>query len=291
MIKVFAPAKINLALHVMGQRANGYHLLDMLVGFADVGDWITLVKDHGDGDSMLRLTGPEAGALSNGPNIITQVADRFATQQLSIWLEKNLPVASGIGGGSADAAATYRGILALTGRQAGADDAANLLEIGADVPMCVTAQPARVRGIGEDILPLPNMAPLHVVLVNPRVPISTPMVFRALIQKQNSEISALPQNLDDAGVFIDWLAAQRNDLQNPALGLAPQIGAALTALKGAVLARMSGSGATCFGIYETAGDAKTAANELRNKHPDWWVTPALLNGPPKVAPVWVLHHS
>lgn len=282
MIKVFAPAKINLALHVTGQRADGYHQLDMLVGFADVGDWVTLADSQ---MTLLTVSGPEAQALSGGPNIITQIAQEFAPQPLAMGLEKNLPVASGIGGGSSDAAAVYRGILALTGRPAMPDHAARLLQIGADVPMCVRAQAARVRGIGEDILELPKLAPLHVVLVNPRVPVATPSVFKALIKKENDPISDLPAGLDDASVLIDWLSAQRNDLQKPAIEIAPQIGVALTALKGADLARMSGSGATCFGIYKTAQAAQIAAHDLHRDHPDWWITPAVLNGAPNITPI------
>lgn len=272
MIRVFAPAKINLALHVTGRRADGYHLLDMLVAFADVGDDLTIAPAD---TAQLHVLGPESAGLTGGANIITKVAQDFAARPYAITLHKNLPIASGIGGGSADAAAAFRGIAALQG---GAD-AARLIQIGADVPMCLASQPARVRGIGEDILPLPQMARLHAVLVNPRVPLSTPSVFNALIQKENAPIADLPDRLDDPAVLLDWLAWQRNDLQAPAIGIAPQIGNALAALKGAVLARMSGSGASCFGIYNSAAAARAAADEIRRDHPDWWCAPTILGAP------------
>lgn len=276
MIRVFAPAKINLALHVTGQRKDGYHLLDMLVGFANVGDVVTVTPSD---KNSLTLTGPEAQALSDGPNIITKITDAFATGPLAITLQKNLPIASGIGGGSTDAAATYRAI------RAGQDDSARLLQIGADVPMCVACQPARVRGIGEDILPL-TLAELPVVLVNPRVQVATPAVFKSLITRDNPPLGELPLGLGTPASLIEYLARQRNDLQSPAIALAPMIATALSdiAQSGAILSRMSGSGATCFGIYANAALAQSAADDLAKSHPDWWVTAATLNGPIDITP-------
>lgn len=276
MIRVFAPAKINLALHVTGRRTDGYHLLDMLVGFADVGDVVTVApSDH----PSLSITGPEAQALTGGPNIITTVADAFSTSPLAITLQKNLPIASGIGGGSTDAAATYRAI------RTGQDDRARLLQIGADVPMCVTCQPARVRGIGQEILPL-HLAELPVVLVNPRVQVATPAVFKSLTQRDNPPLGDLPADLANPARLIEYLAAQRNDLQAAAIAIAPIIATALSeiAQTGANLARMSGSGATCFGIYASAAMAQSAARDLARAHPDWWITPATLNGPIDITP-------
>ncbi len=276
MIRVFAPAKINLALHVTGRRADGYHLLDMLVGFANVGDVVTVAPSD---LPSLSISGPEAPALTGGANIITTVADAFSTSPLAITLQKNLPIASGIGGGSTDAAATYRAI------RTGHDDSARLLQIGADVPMCVTCQPARVRGIGQDILPL-HLAELPVVLVNPRVQVATPAVFKSLTQRDNPPLGDLPADLADPARLIDYLAAQRNDLQVAAIAIAPIIATALSeiAQTGAKLARMSGSGATCFGLYATAAMAQAAARDLARAHPDWWITPASLNGPIDITP-------
>ncbi len=276
MIRVFAPAKINLALHVTGQRADGYHLLDMLVGFADVGD---MVRAAPSDRHSLTITGPEAQALSSGPNIITKITDAFATGPMAITLEKNLPIASGIGGGSADAAATYRAIAV------GRDDSARLLEIGADVPMCVTCQPARVRGIGQDILPL-HLAEMPIVLVNPRVQVATPAVFKALIRRDNSALDDLPADLDNPDRLIEYLARQRNDLQSAAVTIAPVIATAIAQItqSGAKIARMSGSGATCFGLYSSAAMAQSAARDLSHAHPAWWITAATLNGPIDITP-------
>lgn len=274
MIRVFAPAKINLALHVTGQRADGYHLLDMLVAFADVGDDVTLEPAA---TPSLSVT----GAALTGPNILDRVLRDFATRPYAVTLDKRLPVASGMGGGSADAAALYRGILSVQGRAA---DPAELLPLGADVPICVTSQAARVRGIGDDILPLPQMAALSVLLVNPRLPLATPAVFAALTTKQNSGLAPLPDDLGDVAGLIQYLQTQRNDLQPAAIGLAPVIAEVLAEISqtGAVLARMSGSGATCFGIYPDP--PHQAAAQIRARHPDWWITTATLNGPPNIAP-------
>jgi 4-diphosphocytidyl-2-C-methyl-D-erythritol kinase len=284
MLRVFAPAKVNLCLHVTGQRADGYHLLDSLVAFADVGDWLTLRRASA---AEVQVVGPEAAALvQGGVNIISQTLARFGVQDVAVQLEKHLPVASGIGGGSADAAATYRGLCALLGRAALTQDAADLLALGADVPMCVPAKPARVQGIGERITPLPNLPALSAVLVNPRQPVSTPAVFRALPQKQNPGLAPMPPHFADAAALMAWLAQQRNDLQPPAQTIAPVITGALAALaqSGAALARMSGSGATCFGLYPSAPAAQAAAHSLRSQQPQWWIAPCTLNGPLDIAP-------
>lgn len=282
MLRVFAPAKINLCLHVTGQRVNGYHLLDTIAGFADVGDWLTLTQGRA---GQLHLSGPEAGHLS-GENIITQTLAAFGAQDIDVHLEKNLPIASGIGGGSSDAAAAYRGIIALQGRVADPADAAKLLAIGADVPMCAAAVPARVQGIGEAITPLPNLASLHIVLVNPRQHVATPHVFRALQNKQNEALPSLPERLDDPARLLDWLLAQRNDLQAPAIAVAPVIADVLAAIvaTGVGLARMSGSGATCFGIYESAHAAQVAGDQISALNPNWWIAPCQINNGVNVAP-------
>ncbi len=282
MLRVFAPAKINLCLHVTGQRADGYHLLDTMVGFADVGDWLTLTQG---GAGLVHLSGPEAGQLV-GENIITQTLAAFGAQDIDVHLEKNLPVSSGIGGGSSDAAAAYRGIIALQGRAGDLVDAAKLLAIGADVPMCAAAIPAHVQGIGEAITPLPNLAPLHGVLVNPRQHVATPHVFHALQNKQNAALQDLPQRLDDPATLLDWLLAQRNDLQAPAIAAAPVIADVLAAIAaaGAGLTRMSGSGATCFGIFETASAAQAASAQISAEHLSWWIVPCQINNGVNVAP-------
>ncbi len=282
MLRVFAPAKINLCLHVTGQRTDGYHLLDTVVGFSNVGDWLTLTSG---GTGQVHLSGPEAGKLL-GENIITQTLAVFGAQDLDVHLEKNLPIASGIGGGSSDAAAAYRGIIALQDRAVDPTDAAKLLAIGADVPMCAAAVPAHVQGIGETITPLPNLALLHAVLVNPRQHVATPHVFRALHSKRNAALLSLPRRLDDPATLLDWLRAQRNDLQAPAIAAAPIIADVLAAIAatGSGLTRMSGSGATCFGIYENASAAQAASAQINARNPDWWILPCQINGRVNVTP-------
>ena len=294
-VRVFAPAKVNLALHVTGQRADGYHLLDTLVGFASVGDWVTLDTGARRG---LTITGPDGGALDPDvgmPNLVIRTAMEFwgkGMGRLGLTLDKHLPVSSGLGGGSADAAATFRGMLWLMDHRGDpvtldVSVMQRLLALGADVPMCLTCDPARVQGIGEKIVPLPDLARLPVVLVNPRVEVSTPAVFKALTQKDNPPLEPLPADLGDTGEFIAYLSRQRNDLQAPALAAAPVIATVLDRLNasdGCSLARMSGSGATCFGIYRSLDQAETAANSIALKHPDWWVRAAVLDGQGRAAP-------
>lgn len=281
VLRVFAPAKVNLCLHVTGQRADGYHLLDTLVGFADVGDFVTLRL----GASGMHITGNEATHLT-GENIILRVLAAFGAEHVAVELQKNLPIASGIGGGSSDAAATYRGLCTLLRRPPQPSDMAQLLAIGADVPMCAAALPARVQGIGEHITPIPKLATLHAVLVNPRVHVATPLIFKALIEKNNSAIAPMPHALEDAAILTNYLAAQRNDLQRPAILAAPIIADVLAALaqNGADLVRMSGSGATCFGLFADAAQAAQAAQNLRAAHSDWWIAPCKINSGADITP-------
>lgn len=263
MIEVFAPAKINLCLHVTGRRADGYHLLDTLVAFCTVGDVLTLRE----GPLSLNLTGPEAEGLRAEPDNLILRAARLMGAQAAITLDKRLPVSSGIGGGSADAAAALRGLHALTGTSL----PTGTEQLGADVPMCLSSTPARVRGIGERVEPM-RLPPLHLVLVNPRVPVATPDVFRALSRRENPPLPPLT-DWPDATALIDWLGGTRNDLEPPALKVAPVITEVLAALSGARFARMSGSGATCFGLFDTAEEADAAAGEIRKARPNWWVAP------------------
>lgn len=284
-VAVLAPAKVNLTLHVTGQRADGYHMLDSLVAFAPVGDRLTL---RGAPDLTLALEGPEAGDLPLPDDNLVLRAARILPcggRGAAITLEKHLPVASGIGGGSADAAATLRGLMALwqMAELAEAEDDAlapiskALVGLGADVPMCLISHPLRARGIGEDIQ-LAELPPLPAVLINPRCPVSTPEMFRRLQVRDNPPMAPALPRFEDAAACIDWLAAQRNDLQAPAIEAAPAIGQVLCALanSGAALARMSGSGATCFGLFEDLSGADTAAKHIAALYPDWWVVPTWL---------------
>ncbi|MEL6452211.1 MAG: 4-(cytidine 5'-diphospho)-2-C-methyl-D-erythritol kinase [Pseudomonadota bacterium] len=295
-VTVFAPAKINLTLHVTGQLPNGYHTLDSLVAFADIGDKITL---HADWlPKRFSVTGPEAAPeLESDRNIMWHAATRFWAPDtaLSMQLDKHLPMASGIGGGSADAAATYRGLLmlraAVEGRAAPRDptaqDGRDLLDIGADVPMCVLSDPVRVQGIGEQMTPVADLHPYPVVLVNPRVQVSTPAVFKRLAVKDNPGQDPWPDSFEDRDAALDWIGAQRNDLQDAAIRDCLAIAEVLEALaqEGTCrLARMSGSGATCFGLYDRMYMATAAAEAIRAAHPGWWVQVGRLNGGRHAAP-------
>ncbi|WP_299151968.1 4-(cytidine 5'-diphospho)-2-C-methyl-D-erythritol kinase [uncultured Tateyamaria sp.] len=262
--EAFAPAKINLTLHVTGQRADGYHLLDSLVVFADVGDrlWFD------DSTSLnLKVTGRFAGGVPTDQRNLAWRAAEAADVTPHIRLEKNLPHGGGIGGGSADAAAVLRRF----------DAPQAAVDLGADVPVCLSDAPQRMRGIGEDLSDVPGVPALDIVLVTPGVSVHTPDVFRRLVRKDNDGMGVLPTWADRAA-FLGWLNEQRNDLQAPACDTAPAISAALTALQGAELARMSGSGSTCFGIYPTGMAAAEAAGRIAKAQPSWWVCAAKTKG-------------
>lgn len=285
-VRVFAPAKINLALHVTGQRADGYHLLDTLVNFASIGDILTV---SAQGDPGLTVHGTFARDVpTDDSNSILAVAGAFQeAAPLAFTLLKELPVASGIGGGSADAAACYRALSMRAGRTPQSDDADRLLSLGADVPMCVACAPARVQGIGEEIKAVPSLPDLPIVLVNPGVAVSTPAIFKALSQKNNPPMTAMPSDIGNRARFLTWLADQRNDLQPAACEAFPVLHRVLAALRetaGCDLARMSGSGATCFGLYPTHAAAAQAAQEIKARQPQWWVQAGRLNGHALAAP-------
>ncbi len=276
-IEEFAPAKLNLALHVTGQRPDGYHLLDSLVVFADVGDRVTVAPAEA---LTLTVTGPEAAGLTAGEdNLAFRAARAFgAGRGAAITLEKTLPVASGIGGGSADAAATLRALSRLW--RLPLPEAAAVLALGADVPVCIAGRPARMGGIGEVLAPVPALPEVAVLLVNPRVEVPTPAVFRALSRKDNPPLELLPPVFADAGALAAWLSRQRNDLEAPAIAVAPVIADVLAAIAatGPLMARMSGSGATCLGLFATPGDATAAARALAARHPGWWARAAAVPG-------------
>jgi 4-diphosphocytidyl-2-C-methyl-D-erythritol kinase len=270
----FAPAKINLALHVTGQRADGYHLLDSLVVFAGVGDRVTVAAAD---DLTLQVTGPfGAGLASAGDNLVLHAARAFgAVRGVLITLDKSLPLSSGIGGGSADAAATMRALAAFWGVPL--PKAADVLAVGADVPVCLAGRPARMTGIGDRVTPLPALPPAWLVLVNPGVGISTPAVFKALRRKENTPLPRDMPRLKTAADLGAWLLMLRNDLEPPAMAELPVIGvvkAALSAQQGCLLARMSGSGATCFGLFADPLTAAAAARAIRAANPAWWVADA-----------------
>jgi 4-diphosphocytidyl-2-C-methyl-D-erythritol kinase len=282
-----APAKLNLALHVTGRRSDGYHALEMLVAFADVGDELEAVPARKD---SLSVSGPFAPALGNAEsNLVLRALAAFRARWpealpagLALKLRKNLPVAAGLGGGSADAAAALR-LFATIG--AGEFAFADLLELavplGADVPMCLYSRPAEVRGLGEIVLPLKAFPACHVVLVNPLVPVVTADVFRKLEKRDNPGLPELADPLLRPAQLGLWLDETRNDLEVPAIALAPVIGDLKTRMArfdGCILARMSGSGATVFGLFGSSAQAHQAAHDLRTQWPDYWVAAAPLIG-------------
>lgn len=268
-IRAFAPAKVNLTLHVTGQRADGYHLLDSIVVFVGVGDWVTARAADG---LSLTVAGEGAELIpTDGRNLVVKAA-RLLDQGkgAALHLDKTLPASSGIGGGSSDAAATLRALARLWDQPELTP--AETLPLGADLPVCMAAVPTRMRGIGEQLDPLPALPDLHMVLVNPRQGIATPHVFRHLTKRDNPAMGDMPGAISAAG-FVDWLAQQRNDLQAPAIEALPVIAdgiAGLNDTENCLLARMSGSGATCFGLYATAQDATAAERRFRVAYPDWW---------------------
>lgn len=275
MIAEFAAAKVNLSLHVTGQRPDGYHLLDSLVVFADVGDRVSVAPAPELGPELdLTLVGPAAeGLRAEADNLVLRAARAFGVNAgAAITLEKHLPVASGIGGGSADAAAALRALARLWDLPL--PDAAAVLRLGADVPVCLQGRPVRMQGVGEIITPLPALPEGWLLLVNPGVGVSTPAVFRALPRKDNPPMPAALPPFADLAALAGWLAAQRNDLEPPAMALQPviaQVKAALQAQPGCRIARMSGSGATCFGLFAAKAEAEQAAAALRQANPGWWV--------------------
>lgn len=278
-----APAKINLALHVTGHRADGYHLLDMLVSFTRHGDRLGFRASQHDEFSLSGRFGPLLSAEAEaGNNLVLKARDllRQATHAagidappVHIHLEKNLPIASGIGGGSADAAATLRGLARLWSATLPEDVIkAIAVTLGADVPMCLASKPLVARGIGEAIDLLPAFPSFSVVLGNPLVGVPTPEVFRLLYRKDNPPLlfpSKMPRERDE---WIDAIKRLRNDLEPPARSICGEISeiSGLIESQHAILTRMSGSGATCFGIFVSIEQAEAAAVLLHRQRPDWY---------------------
>jgi len=282
-----ACAKVNLTLRVRGRRADGYHELESLVAFAAVGDMLRLQTG---GPLALDINGPNAEACGAAAgNLVLKAAAALAARIAGLRLgrfvlTKQLPVAAGLGGGSADAAAALR-LLVHANRQIFsrvdfADPAlrAVALGVGADVPVCLESRARIMRGVGDELLPLLDLPPLPALLVNPRIPLSTREVFARLDGKFN-DAPPLAEVPRDFAALIEWLSGHGNDLAGPAIGCVPVIGdvlAALRALPGSRIARMSGSGPTCFALFASAADAETAARLLHAAHRDWWICPTVL---------------
>jgi 4-diphosphocytidyl-2-C-methyl-D-erythritol kinase len=281
-----APAKVNLTLRVLGRRPDGYHDIESLVAFADVNDRLSFAPDN---QLKLNVTGPRAGHTGeDAENLVLKAASALAARipglTLGVFrLQKNLPVAAGLGGGSSDAAAALR-LLARANRLA-ADDP-RLYEAaratGADVPVCLDPRSRLMRGVGNILSAPLDLPRLWALLVNPGVTLATRLVFSRWTPSPNRSppdaVAALsePQRGEQ---LLDWLAGQANDLEAPAIALAPAIADvlnALSALDGCRLARMSGSGATCFAVFSTVAERAMAANALHAKFPGWWITETAL---------------
>ncbi|WP_291865837.1 4-(cytidine 5'-diphospho)-2-C-methyl-D-erythritol kinase [Bradyrhizobium sp.] len=285
-------AKVNLTLRVVGRRVDGYHDIESVVAFADCADRLSLTPGSG---LSLRTTGPMAQACGEtADNLVLKAAqllrERVPDLQLGEFtLDKVLPVAAGIGGGSADAAAALRLLAQANGLEL---DDPRLIEVarltGADVPACLASNACVMTGIGETLLPL-SLPKMPCVLVNPRIPVATRDVFKALGLRSGelrvgfTDVLRAPAWPEAGASLEDWveaLAAGSNDLEAPATRIQPVIGnviAALNATNGAWLARMSGSGATCFAIYENTADAQRAAQKIQLDHPQWWVHAGVLS--------------
>jgi 4-diphosphocytidyl-2-C-methyl-D-erythritol kinase len=278
-----APAKVNLTLRVLGRRADGYHDIESLVAFAGVGDALSFTPGGAMTLSVRGPTAPAAGDVAD--NLVLKAARAFAGEVDGLALghfdlSKRLPVAAGLGGGSADAAAALRLLARANGI---APDDPRLLQAaratGADVPVCLDPRPRLMRGIG-DVLSAPLELPrLFAVLVNPGVAVSTREVFAALLPPA-APTAPLATPAGSAALMAE-IAAGRNDLEGPAIELEPAIAdllAALRKLPGCRLARMSGSGATCFGLFGSTAAATAAARTLRVRYPAWWVRATVLGG-------------
>ncbi len=281
-----ARAKVNLTLEIKGRRADGYHELQSLVLFADFGD--PLSYEPGGNGPRLEIDGPFAAAAEgNGGNLILTAADVFASvtgcePRGAFHLTKNIPVAAGLGGGSADAAATFRLLVRVHGVPS---DPATLIPsarvIGADVPVCLASQPAFMTGIGERLHPLPPVEPVPALLVNPMTPLATRDVFRELGAQPLAAPPAgfTAPELSTPDALLAYARERANDLTPPARRLLPVVGEILDKLEqmpGVRLARLSGSGPTCFALFGRWAEAQAAAGTLAHEHPGWWVQAARL---------------
>jgi 4-diphosphocytidyl-2-C-methyl-D-erythritol kinase len=285
-----APAKVNLFLHVGAPGGDGYHPICSLMAFADVGDLVSTF----DAEALaLRVAGPFARELAGeGDNLILRAARALIAEArrpiapVGLSLDKRLPVASGVGGGSSDAGATLRLLREVLGLEI--DNAA--LEalaagLGADGAACLWGAPAIAQGRGERLTPAPGLPPLDAVLVRPPVPVSTAQVYRAFdAAGRFGEVAppAMPDAFEDARDLAAWLGGQRNDLEAPAIAVAPQVGVVLDTLADepeTLLARVSGSGGTCFALCAGDIEAEGLAERIEAMAPDWWVQRCRLGGP------------
>ena len=282
-LQAVAPAKINLYLHILGRRADGYHLIDSLVAFVDLHDRLSF---RPAAEIRLAVTGPFAADIEPGEdNLVCRAARAFAAAGdspplagVAVTLDKMIPVAAGLGGGSADAAAVLDRLGALWNMAIEAAPRARIaLSLGADVPVCLFGRPAFVGGIGESVTAEPALPPISAVLVNPRIALGAGEVYAGVSRRWQNPAPPWPGAAADAAGLAALLAARGNDLTPAAMALAPVIGdvlAALSAQPDCLLARMSGSGPTCFGLFARHAAAETAAAALAAARPEWWVRPS-----------------
>ncbi len=289
-LTIFAPAKINLFLHITGRRSNGYHDLDSLVTFADIGDLITIEKAksfsfHVIGEFAKNFKENESSSFLDGNNLVTkaartlsQITDRALN--VKITLTKNLPIASGIGGGSSDAAATIWGLQEFWGLNHDAPYINDLLiKLGADVPACYEATPRIMRRTGDLLLPAPSMPEIPILLINPMISCSTEDIFLHYNGKFKKD-TLLPSEFNCIFDLIVILQQLENDLSKPAIKLIPEIENVINAFNAqdhCLLSRMSGSGASCFAIFETIEGANKASKDIKLENPDWWIKLGWLN--------------
>ena len=280
-VERFAPAKINLALHVLGRRPDGYHEIDTLAVFADVGD---RVRVRAADAVTLSVFGPFADAAPAGDDNLAMRAARLLKDETGfsggaeIRLEKNLPAGAGFGGGSADAAAALHALNDLWGLRLSFEELSPMAGVlGADVPMCLFSRALRARGRGELLEPIGGWPALPLVLAWPGRGAATADVFAALTRRRESPLRQPPTPSESADA-AEWLAGCRNDLQEAAMALVPEVASALRGLhrtEGCLLARISGSGSGCFGLYRAGSEAEAAELFLRQAEPRWWVAATL----------------
>ncbi len=269
MLHDIAYAKVNLCLHITGQRDDGMHLLDSVVVFPEIGDLLTAEISE---ELSLVVSGPFGAGLV-GDNLILQAA-RLMGVTAKLHLTKNLPIASGIGGGSADGAASIRLLSELTASPR--PSLHELSALSADIPVCLLQKPTRMQGIGETLSPLPALPTFWIVLVNAGQEVNTGQVFRKMTKRDHPPMT-IPAGFLNFESFITFLSRQRNDMQSAAIATCPiitEVLAAIESTQDCAFVRMSGSGGTCFGLYETEAAATTAATQIQADHPEWWAVSA-----------------
>lgn len=271
MVTEVARAKVNLCLHVTGRRDNRMHRLDSIVVFPEIGDEVSAeIADN----LTLEINGPFGGDIS-GDNLVLAAA-RLMGVNAALRLTKNLPIASGIGGGSADAAACIRALSKLTGTAR--PSIADVAILGADIPVCLSQTSMRMRGIGEILSSVPPLPRFWILLVNAGQGVDTGQVFSKMENCENPPLN-IPSEFSDFGGFVQFLASQRNDMQSAALKICPvikEVLSAISATQDCALSRMSGSGGTCFGLYASESAAKAAVAQIQSTYPDWWIKAAIV---------------